>query len=147
LVPHVGDAAAGRAHRIVRGAVMAAKSGEQQVLDGWNWIVGHKAEFLELQRICLKIEAATRPDGRKRFHSVTCQSIYMLAEVMGIEITNDAVFRRNKSLWSTISRYLTAMHPELERVIEHRECEVARHVRAHGLPEIGGDYCYINRAA
>ena len=136
MVPHVGDAAAGRAHRIVRGAVMAAKSGEQQVLDGWNWIVGHKAEFLELQRICLKIEAATRPDGRKRFHSVTW-----------IEITNDAVFRRNKSLWSTISRYLTAMHPELERVIEHRECEVARHVRAHGLPEIGGDYCYINRAA
>lgn len=126
---------------------MAAKTGEQQVHEGWRWIVGHRAEFLELQRICLVIEAATKPDGRKRFGSVTCQSIYMLAEIMGIEISNDAVFRRNKSLWSTISRYLVAMHLELGRVIEHRECEVARYVRAHGLPKIGSEYHYTNRAA
>ena len=126
---------------------MGALSGEQQVLNGWNWITGHQAEFLELQRVCLRIEAATKPDGRKRFHSITCQSIYTLAEIMGIEITNDAVFKRNKTLWSTISRYLTAMHPQLERVIEHRECEVARFVRAHGLPKIGSEYYYINRAA
>lgn len=126
---------------------MAALTGEQQVFNGWRWIMDHKAEFIELQRICLEIEAATKPDGRKRFGSVTCQSIYMLAEIMGIDVSNDAVFRRNKSLWSTISRYLTAMHPQLERVIEHRECEVARYVRAHGLPEIGSEYYYINRAA
>ena len=126
---------------------MAAKTGEQQVPEGWRWIVGHRAEFLELQRICLVIEAATKPDGRKRFGSVTCQSIYMLAEIMGIAISNDAVFRRNKSLWSTVSRYLVAMHPELGRVIEHRECEVARYVRAHGLPKIGSEYHYTNRAA
>lgn len=126
---------------------MPAKTGEQQVLDGWQWIVDHQSEFIELQRVCLKIEASVKPDGRKRFSSITCQSIYMLAEIMRIEISNDAVFRRNKSHWSTISRYLTAMYPQLERVIEHRACDVARYVLMRGLPKIGPEYYYINRAA
>ena len=116
------------------------KTGEQQFYDGLRWIINHPDEFKELQRVCIAAEEARNLDGSKRFHSITRQGIYTLAQLMGVRVTNMKTFQRDNSLWSTLSRYLLVLHPQLERVIETRECEVARYIRAHGLPALESEY-------
>ena len=118
------------------------KTGEQQVGDAVIWIKWHPEEWKRLQETCLRIEAAQDEKGRKRFSGITCGSVYMLAQMVGIEVTNDCTFKRNKSLWSTLARYLVQLHPQLKRVIETRDCEVGRYVNIHGLPELGPEYVY-----
>lgn len=121
---------------------MTCKDGEIQVLEAITWIHGHKQEWLRLQEICLRLEAATLPNGNKRFATITRGSVYILAQIIGLEVTEDATFKRNNNLWSTLSRYLVELHPALERVIQPRECEVARWVRMNGLPELDSTYIY-----
>lgn len=119
-----------------------AKTGEQQFSEGLRWIKNHPAEFRELQQACLAIEQARNSDGSWQFSSITRSSIYMLAQLAGMRITNEKTFRRNNNLWSTISRFMTALHPQLERVIQHRDCEVARYIKANGLPELPSKCIY-----
>lgn len=119
-----------------------SKTGEQQFYEGLRWITNHPAEFRELQHACILIEQARNSDGSRQFYSITRSSIYMLAQLAGMNITNEQTFRRNNNLWSTISRYMTAIHPQLERVIRHRDCEVARYIKANGLPELPSKCIY-----
>lgn len=98
-----------------------------------GWIELHPSEWMELQRACLRLESMRDEHGRPLVGSITRGGLYMLCEVHGIPVTDSATFRRDHNLWAVLSRYLTELHPQLARVIRHRECDVARHVRAHGL--------------
>lgn len=106
------------------------------------WIVSHKQEWLELQRLCLAIEDDRDPTGRHRFERITRDGIYMMAQLKGITITQDAVFRRDHNLWSVLSRYMTLTHPSLQRVLRTKDCPVGRWVDLNGLPELPDGYVY-----
>lgn len=112
-----------------------------------RWIETHKEEWLEVQRVCCILEDVHEWSGKHRYQSITRDSIYMLAQLEGIEITNDRTFKRDHDLWSVLSRYLTQLHPQLDRVIRHRECDVAKYVRTHGLPKLKAKYVYKQRTA
>lgn len=123
------------------------KTGSQTVGNAVIWIKMHRDEWLEVQRVCLVLESARDRQGRPKYHSITRGGIYMLAQMDGIRIANDVTFQRDHDLWSVLSRYLTELHPQLKRVIRHRECDVAKYVRAHGLPKLESKYVYRRKAA
>ena len=112
------------------------------VRDAALWIRRNRDEWLEIQRVCLALEAKRDRHGRPKHQSITRGGIYTLAQLEGIAMSNTVVFKRDHSLWSVLSRYLVELHPQLKRVIRHRECDVAKYVRNHGLPELEGKYVY-----
>lgn len=124
------------------GVVLVKRPASSIVKDAVRWIERNKDEWLEVQRVCCILENVRDWNGRPRYSSVTRGSIYMLAQLEGIEITNTKTFKRDHDLWSVLSRYLTDLHPQLERVIRHRECDVAKYVRVHGLPKLKSKYIY-----
>ena len=118
------------------------RTGDALVSAGAVWIARNRDEWLELQRVCLEIEAKRDRHGRPKAHSITRGGVYSTCEMRGIKVSDNATFRRDHDLWSVLSRYLTELHPQLRRVIRHRECDVARQVRMHGLPELEPKYIY-----
>lgn len=127
------------------GADMAAMTGRDQVERAVRWIRSNKEEFLQLQRYALYIEGLRNQDGFPVYQSITCGSIYLLAERHGIGIGDSGLFRRNKSLWSTLARYIVLYHPHLSRVISFRDSPVDRYVRANGLPKLHPSYRYVEK--
>jgi hypothetical protein len=118
-------------------------SGRQHVDNAVSWIRANKDEFKELQRLCLLVERATTDTGSYRYHRITCGSIYMLAEMYGIKVGDHPLYKRDKSLWSTVSRYLTEYHPQLNRVIRHKDQTIiGQYVAIHGLPQLHHTYRY-----
>ena len=125
---------------------MSSRNGATLVNQGAAWISQHRDEWMELQRVCLEIEAKRDRHGRPKAHSITRGGIYATCEALRIPISGNLTFRRDHDLWSVLSRYLVDMHPQLKRVIHPRECEVARQVRMHGLPALGKKYKYNVRS-
>jgi hypothetical protein len=117
------------------------KEGRKRVNEACLWIKTHKHEFLTLQEICLQIETKRDSHGRHVYHSIMRGSVYLQAEQMHMQITDTKLFKRNNNLWSTISRYLTLYHPELNRVIRHRnQSDVGAYVGRFGLPKLHYTY-------
>lgn len=124
---------------------MGARGGNALVEQGTRWIAGNRDEWMELQRVCLEIEAKRDRHGRPKARSITRGGVYATCEHLGIKVSNDMTFQRDHDLWSVLARYLTELHPQLGRLIRHRECDVARHVRSHGLPELDASCVYVPR--
>ena len=112
------------------------RTGEQLVMEGVRWIKSHPADWRALQDACVLIEAATDSQGRRKVKTITRDTVYQLALQAGVEIRNDAEYRRDHDLWSTLARYLRHMHPQLARVIRVRRCAAGDWIKANGLPDL-----------
>ena len=112
------------------------RTGEQLVMEGVRWIRSHPRDWQALQEACVLIEAATDARGRKKVGRITRDTVYQLALQADVEIRNDAEYRRDHDLWSTLARYLLHLHPQLARVIRVKRCAVGEWIVANGFPDL-----------
>lgn len=122
-------------------------SGTTQVYQGICWIARNNDAWKELQRICLQLEEMRLPDGRHKYNHLTRDGVYMLAQLEGLEITNDRAFKRDHDLWSTLVRFLIQIHPQLSRVFVLRRCFVDDYIERFGLPQLTETFIYRGDAA
>ena len=112
------------------------RTGKQLVMEGVRWIKSHPNDWKALQDACVLIEAARDSSGKPKVATITRDSVYQLALQAGLEIRNDAEYRRDHDLWSTLARYLRHLHPQLVRVIRVRKCAVGEWIVANGFPDL-----------
>ena len=122
------------------------KTATTQVYRAFEWILKNPEAWEEVQRICLTLEAREE-NGRKKYATLTRDGVYMLAQLEGLEITDDRAFKRDHDLWSTLVRYLLEIHPQLDRVFETRKCAVDDYAQFVGLPQLPSEYIYGGDAA
>lgn len=88
------------------------RSGQELAEYTASWIKNHRATFKQIMHIAhLAVEEGERISGPE---------IYYWAKDRNITITEVKEFRRDKTLWAGIARYMVMLRPVLSKCLEFR---------------------------